>query len=106
MFAAPRAAFGCALVCMTLGCVPQGVSDSSKLLDSEVAECRRLYPDAEQRPVLPRVKCIGEATVKAARVNAQYGYKNIDLDELARAQMILLAERYDAGKMTTSEYLV
>ena len=70
MFIVLRAAFGCTLACMTLGCVPQAVGDATKLRESEVGECRRLYPNAEQRPVLPRVKCVGDATVKSSRVGS------------------------------------
>ena len=102
MLTISRAALGCALACMLLGCLPAAVSDAQKLRETEIEECHRLYPNP--RPVLPRMKCIGDALVKVARVAAQYGYKNLDLDELLRAKMVLLAERYDAGKMTEAEF--
>lgn len=106
MFVIHRVALCCALSCSLLGCVPQAIKDLTKMLDSELEECRRLYPNPDQRPVSPRMKCIGDATVKSSRVEAKYGYKNLDLDELVRAQMVLLAERYDAGKITETEYQV
>jgi hypothetical protein len=110
MFALLRAAFGCTFAFIAAGCVSQAGNDTARLReisalsDSEIQECKRLYPDPNARPVSPRVKCIGDATVRAARAAAKIGYKNVDLDELASAQMILLAEQFDAGKMTEAEY--
>ena len=42
--------------------------------------------------------------MKAARVEAEHGYRHLDLEQLLRAKILLLAEQYDAGKMTEAQY--
>ncbi len=80
--------------------------EASRAAEAEIGECVRLYPNQTQRPVTPRVKCIWDARMKYARAGLEHGYHNADLDELAQARVLLLAQSYDAGQITEAQYHV
>ena len=106
MFPAFRVVSSFVLCFGLLGCgyAAHVEAEATKTAKAEVDECTRLYPNEAQRPVTPRANCIWDARIKAARVVAEHGYRHLDLEELLRAKILLLAEQYDAGKMTEAQY--
>jgi hypothetical protein len=68
---------------------------AKKTEDAAIAECVRLYPDPNQKPATPRIKCLANVEHDP---HDPYG----DLVRLMKAQIVVLAERYDAGGMVVS----
>jgi hypothetical protein len=104
MFQAFRVLSGSLLCFGLLGCGYAAHVEATDTAKAEIDACKQLYPNETQRPVTPRVNCILDARMKAARVKAEYGHRHLDLDELLRAKALLLAEQYDARKMTEAQY--
>ena len=77
---------------------------AAAIRDAELADCYRKYPDDVKRPVTPRVNCIWDARMKFARLGALHGYRHLDLEEVFRAKIFLLAEQYDSGNMSEAQY--
>jgi len=78
--------------------------EAKQVMQAEIAECERLYPNKTQRPVTPRVRCLTDAGMRYAQAGVNFGNKNIDLDRLMRAKLLVVAEEYDAGKMTEAQF--
>jgi hypothetical protein len=73
--------------------------------DAATASCERSYPDKHRKPVTPRVKCFNEARLDYAQAHERsVGNPALDLEQLVSAQMLAIAERYDAGKLTVAQY--
>ena len=66
---------------------------------ADLARCEQLYPPF-RKPVVARVKCINEANMKTVDKNDPY----LDLLRVMATQYVVLAEQYDAGKMTEAQY--
>jgi hypothetical protein len=67
--------------------------------DAELAQCEQRYPP-NRKPVVARVKCINEAHMKTVDKNDPY----LDLLRVMATDYVVLAEQYDAGKLTQAQY--
>jgi hypothetical protein len=68
-------------------------------LDADLAQCEQRYPPY-RKPMVARVKCINEAHMKTVDKNDPY----LDLLRVMATQYVVLAEQYDAGKLTEAQY--
>jgi hypothetical protein len=80
--------------------------DNSKFIeakndrDADIATCKKTYPDKHTKPVTPRVRCFNEANTRFS----SRGDPNFDLMNAMAAQMLVVAERYDAGHVSDAQY--
>jgi hypothetical protein len=80
---------------------------AKKAQAAQIAECERLFPDRLRKPVTPRVKCFNEANLSYHMAYARsVGNPYLDLVRLMTAQMLLIAEKYDAGGLTEAQFEV
>ncbi|MGO9460685.1 MAG: hypothetical protein ACLPWS_04030 [Rhodomicrobium sp.] len=96
------ALFGCGLARQAE--MERSVEDAKKVMQAEIAECERLYPSKTQRPVTPRIRCMKDARTKLAEVALGLGDKNYDQHMLVLAKLLVIAEQYDAGKLTEAQF--
>jgi hypothetical protein len=75
-------------------------------METELNACRGLYPNENQRPVMPRMRCMTDAWIKFSRAGQGLWTRHLDLDELLRAKALALAEEYDAGKLTEAQFVL
>jgi hypothetical protein len=68
---------------------------------AEIAECNRLYPDKYLKPATPRVKCFTDAAIRMAERGAD---PNMDLARAMTTQMMVIAERYDNGRLSPAQF--
>lgn len=89
------------LAVVLAGCGPSKLQlEAQEGYETAIAACERSYPHRHRKPVVPRVKCFNEANLNlAAR-----GDPNIDLVTAMTAQMLVLAERFDAGRFSEAEF--
>lgn len=77
------------------------IETAGKAHVAETADCERLYPDKYRKPTTPRIKCFNEANLKqTSRINPN----NVDLAKALAAEMLAIAEQYDAGRLTPAQY--
>lgn len=67
----------------------------------EIASCGSQYPAGVRGSAADNVRCTNAANLKFNR--ALPGNGNLDLIEVANAQAVVAAEKFDAGKMTKAE---
>jgi phage-related protein len=74
----------------------------SKQNNAAIDQCEKLYPNSDQKPVSPRVKCFNEATL------AYYAsFADIQRSGSARIfanKMASIAKKYDEGQISESEF--
>lgn len=75
------------------------LQEAQKLYEAQVAQCERLYPDRHRKPTQPRVSCFNNANMKLAEHDP-----DIDLTRAMTTQMLVLAERFDAGRSTPAQF--
>jgi hypothetical protein len=75
------------------------LQEAQKTYETQVAACERMYPERHRKPTLPRVKCFNEANMKLAEQD-----RDIDLVRVMTTQMLVLAERFDAGRLTEAQF--
>lgn len=71
----------------------------SKMAEEQKAECRRLYPDEHQKPISPRVNCMNDVVIGAAKGDA-----NADIVNVFAAKRMVVADKYDRGQLSAVEY--
>lgn len=73
--------------------------------DRAVADCKAKYPDPHKKPVTPRAKCLADAfETRTAKLATTVGNPVADIERAYVTQTVALAERYDRGGMTESQY--
>lgn len=73
--------------------------ETKRAYDQEIAACERSFPDQHKKPVTPRVRCFNQANMALAA-----GKRDVDLVHAMTTQMLVEAEKYDAGKLTPAAY--
>ena len=105
LFAALALVGGCCLVKQVQ--INQESEAATKAQAAQIAECERLYPDRLRKPVTPRVKCFNEANLSYhTAYDRSVGNPYLDLARLMTAQMLFVAEKYDAGGLSEAQFEV
>lgn len=81
--------------------------EATRIRDTEMAECKRLYPGAKAnvKPVTPATKCEIDANVKyAIAIDRSAGNPHLSSFKVLAARKLVAAERYDRGATTEAEY--
>ncbi len=88
-----------------LAAVKQAVGEAAAKRDAARAECVRLYPDANKRPVTPRVKCFNAASYAFHSATDRIGGRpSRDISRTHNARRLVASERYDKGELSLAEY--
>lgn len=105
----PRIAIG--LMLFSTGCASPQLTASRTAAKAAAAEqeaamqaCEKVQPQ-QGRPSLPRIKCINEAVMNYHEAYARAASNPyLDLARVMTTQTVVVAERYDAGRMTEAEF--
>jgi hypothetical protein len=77
------------------------LEEANRAHEADIAACERQYPDKNRKPATPRVKCFGEANVRQA---TQTRNPDADLVRAMSAEMLVIAEQYDSGRLSEAQY--
>ena len=98
-----RFAFAVLLAPLLFGCGPsqrQLAADITRDYEAALASCERSFPERYKKPVTPRMRCFVAAN-SARAVRENY---HTDLMDAMNAQMLVAAERFDAGRLTETRF--
>lgn len=76
----------------------QRLAEAKAQFDAAMSRCESGFPSA--KPMTPRAKCFATARIEYMEQVSNNG----DLVRQMNARMVALAERFDAGKVTTTQW--
>ncbi len=80
-------------------------ADATTQQSIALAECNRLFPDKNQKPVKARIECLNNADLNYQYAMARsIGRSEIDIVSVMAAKRLVAAERYDNGLTTSAQY--
>lgn len=83
----------------------QQAEDAQAKRIAAVTACKSKFPTVTTKPAVEGIRCRNEADLEYhLAMERSVGHPGLDLVRIAHAKRLSLAEQYDAGKLTPSQY--